>query len=89
MRASSNGQAFALVNHLPIFAEYDADRIRTISQTVFELFEEDDGLDALFGMIRDSLPEKLFETAYALACDIAASDGLLAQPALRFAGRNP
>ena len=46
-----------LVNHLPIFAEYDSDRIRVMAQTVFELFEEDDGLDALFGLVRDSLPE--------------------------------
>jgi tellurite resistance protein len=73
----------ALVNHLPIFAEYDADRIKTVAQTVFDLFEEDDGLDALFGLIRDSLPEKLHETAYALACDVAAADGKLAQPELR------
>jgi len=72
-----------LVNHLPIFGNYDADRIPTIAQTVFELFEEDDGLDALFGLVRASLPEHLFETAYALACDIAASDGLLAQTELR------
>ncbi|MCL1627332.1 MULTISPECIES: tellurite resistance TerB family protein [Roseinatronobacter] len=73
----------ALVNHLPIFAEYDVDRIRTIAQTVFDLFEEDDGLDALFGIVRDSLPEKLFETAYALSCDVAAADGLLGQQELR------
>lgn len=73
----------ALVNHLPIFAEYDADRIKTIAQTVFDLFEEEDGLDALFGLIRESLPERLTETAYALACDVAAADGKLAQPELR------
>jgi len=73
----------ALVNHLPIFAEYDVDRIRTIAQTVFDLLEEDDGLDALFGIVRDSLPEKLFETAYALSCDVAAADGLLGQQELR------
>lgn len=73
----------ALVNHLPIFAEYDVDRIRTIAQTVFDLLEEDDGLDALFGIVRESLPEKLFETAYALSCDVAAADGLLGQPELR------
>ena len=41
------------------------------------LFEEEDGLDALFGLIRDALPEKLYETAYALACDVAAADGRL------------
>lgn len=72
-----------LVNHLPIFGDYDADRIPTIAQTVFDLFEEHEGLDALFGLIRDSLPETLFETAYALACDVAAADGSLAQTELR------
>jgi tellurite resistance protein len=72
-----------LVNHLPIFGDYDADRIKTTAQTVFDLFEEEDGLDALFGLIRDSLPEHLFETAYALACDVAAADGTLTQSELR------
>jgi tellurite resistance protein len=64
-----------MVNHMPVFAEYDADRIRRVSQTVFDLFEEEDGLDALFGLIRDALPERLNETAYALACDVVTADG--------------
>jgi len=72
-----------VVNHLPVFAGYDADRIPTVAQTVFDLFEEEDGLDTLFGLIRDSLPERLFETAYAMACDVAAADGTLMQPELR------
>ena len=71
------------VNQLPIFADYDFDRVKAIGQTVFELFEEEDGLDALFGLIRDALPERLHETAYALACDIAAADGKLMQTELR------
>lgn len=71
------------VNHLPIFADYDIDRIKQISQTVFDLLEQEDGLDALFGLIRGDLPERLFETAYALACDVAAADGTLAEPELR------
>lgn len=73
----------AVVNHLPVFANYDADRIKLVSQTVFDLFAVEDGLDALFGLIRDNLPEKLFETAYALACDVAASDGELLETELR------
>ncbi len=73
----------SLVNHLPIFADYDSDRIKIIAQTVFDLLEEEDGLDALFGLMRDSLPERLNETAYALACDVAAADGRLAQTELR------
>lgn len=64
-----------MVNHMPVFSSYDADRIRRVSQTVFDLFEEEEGLDALFGLIRDSLPERLYETAYALACDVVTADG--------------
>ena len=72
-----------IVNHLPIFGEYDPDRIKLVSSTVFDLFSEEDGLDALFGLIRDNLPEHLFETAYALACDVAAADGTLREEELR------
>lgn len=72
-----------MVNHMPVFGSYDEDRIRTIAQTVFDLFEEEDGLAALFGLIRDALPERLHETAYALACDTAAADGRLKEVELR------
>ena len=71
------------VNMLPVFAEYDIDRMNLMSQLVFDLFDQEDGLDALFGLIRDNLPERLFETAYALACDVAAADGTLAESELR------
>ncbi len=73
-----------IVNHLPVFANYDADRVAAVSQTVFDLFAEEDGLDALFGLVRNALPTRLFETAYALACDVAASDGTLLESELRF-----
>lgn len=71
------------VNHLPVFVNYDVDRMNTMAQTVFDLFEQVDGLDALFGLIRENLPERLFETAYALACDVAAADGTLQESELR------
>lgn len=72
-----------LINHLPIFATYDLDRMRLMAQTVFDLFSVEDGLDALFGLVRDNLPGHLFETAYALACDVAAADGTLTDGELR------
>ncbi len=72
-----------IVNHLPVFGGYDPDRLNRIAQVVFDLFEEEDGLDALFGLVRDALPERLHETAYALACDVAAADGKLGQTELR------
>ena len=71
------------VNMLPVFAAYDIDRMNRTEQVVFDLFAQEDGLDALFGLVRDNLPEALYETAYALACDVAAADGTLAETELR------
>ena len=73
-----------IVEHLPIFSGYDKRRIKIIAQTVFDIFEEEDGLEALFGLIEQSLPQRLFETAYALACDVAAADGMLEEIEIRF-----
>jgi tellurite resistance protein len=73
-----------MVDTLPIFEGYDRDRLRTVSQTVFDLLTEEDGLDALFGLVRDALPGPLYETAYALACDVAAADGHAFQAELQF-----
>ena len=73
-----------MVDTLPVFVAYDRDRLRTVSQTVFDLFTEDDGLDALFGLVRAALPLPLYETAYALACDVAAADGHAFQAELQF-----
>ena len=64
-----------IVHALPAFEGYDEDRIRLVSQTVLDLLSEEDGLDAIIGLIREALPETLKETAYAMACDVAAADG--------------
>ena len=71
------------LNHLPIFAEYDIDRLNVMSQLVLDLFEQDDGVDALFELIIDHLPQRLYETGYALCCDVAAADGIIREPELR------
>ena len=71
------------INNLPIFAEYDTERLPRISSMVFSLLEQVDGLEALFGLIRDALPEHLYETAYALSCDVAAADRHVVGPEVR------
>lgn len=73
-----------IVSHLPVFIGYDPDRFEQVSRVVFDLFEEEDGLDAFFGLVMEALPERLFETAYALACDVAAADGMLYEQELQF-----
>lgn len=44
---------------------------------------ETDGLDKIFTVIAASLPDRLGETAYLLACEIAAGDLMLSQEELR------
>ena len=83
MRTSELVKIQSAVNNLPIFAQYDIDRMNVMAQVVFDLFAVEDGLDALFGLVRDNLPEHLFETAYALACDVAAADGTIEEAELR------
>ena len=73
----------SIVNHLPIFSDYDVDRIKTVAALVLDLLSEEEGLDAFFGLIRSSLPESLNETAYVIACDVAAADGKMGQEELR------
>ena len=77
IRTAELVQITNIVNNLPIFADYDPDMLQVVSRIVFDLLEQEDGLDALFGLIRDALPDRLFETAYALSCDVAAADGLI------------
>jgi tellurite resistance protein len=64
-----------IIDAMPVFQGYDQDRLKTVSQVVFDLFEEEDGIDALVGLVKEALPEGFNETAYALACDVAAADG--------------
>lgn len=74
----------AEINSLPAFANYDHSRIPGINSLVKDLFDEDDGIDALIGLVQEALPERFNETAYALACDIAAADGKVNMSELRF-----
>ena len=83
IRTSELVKITMIVNNLPVFADYDDKTIPQMSELVFNLLEQEDGLDALFGLIRDALPARLFETAYAMSCDICAADGLIGESEAR------
>lgn len=74
MMPSEFREIAAIVEVLPVFEGYDPDRIGRVGALVSDLFQEEDGLDALLGLVGDALPAHLQETAYALACDVAAAD---------------
>ena len=64
-----------LVVHLPIFRDYDKSQVSKTSAICVDMLKGEDGLDKILKLVRAALPERLRETAYALACDVAAADG--------------
>ncbi len=73
-----------MIDTLPVFEGYERERLPSVSSTVFALFAEEEGLEALFAQVREALTPPLHETAYALACDVAAADGHAFQVELQF-----
>ncbi len=73
-----------IVRTLPIFSDFDAEKLVATAETCGTLLQRDDGLDAVLSIIAASLPERLHETAYALAVEVAAADLHVEQEELRF-----
>ena len=72
-----------IVSYLPVFADYDRDNLVQAAKDCAALLGDEDGLERAFDQIEAALPEKLRETAYALACDVTAADGTASQEELR------
>lgn len=72
-----------IVGFLPVFSDYDIELLPKTTAACAELLDSDDGLDRAFDFLKAALPPRLRETAYALACDVAASDGDPHQEVLR------
>ena len=79
IRTAELVQISNLVENLPIFADYDQAKLSEMGPMMLRLLNEEDGLDRLFDLTRRFLPERLWETAYALACDVAAADGRITE----------
>jgi tellurite resistance protein len=72
-----------LVTHLPAFAGYDRNQLPRAATACAEMLQGSGGLDQALDAIGEGLPKKLRETAYLLACDIAAADGKVSQEEAR------
>ncbi len=72
-----------LVDQLPIFRGYDSSMVVAAGQVCAELLEEEDGIDKVLALACQTLTPPLRETAYAIACQVAVSDGHLSQEELR------
>jgi len=64
-----------VASHLPVFCDFDEDRLPEVARDCATVLQHGDGLDRALDLILTGLPEHLRETAYALACEVAAADG--------------
>ncbi len=72
-----------IVQMRPAFEGYDVDQLPQAARDCAEMLDQDSGLDKTIDFIVDELSEELRETAYALACEIAAADGHIEQEEIR------
>ncbi|UTW55496.1 tellurite resistance TerB family protein [Kordiimonas sp. SCSIO 12610] len=72
-----------LVGYLPAFTNYNVERLRIDTASCIEILQSEEGLDAVLGLIEEAIDDTHTDLVYALACEIAASDGALSQEELR------
>jgi hypothetical protein len=72
-----------IVNHLPVFADYDKKRLTKDLKDCATMLGRDAGLEEALKSVKSTVPAKLRETAYALACDVAAAGREPSQETLR------
>lgn len=68
---------------LPIFQDFNEERLVRVSKDCGAILSEQDGLDTVLLIIHDALPHNLYDTAYALAVEVAAADLHVEQEELR------
>ena len=73
-----------IVSNLPIFADYDDNDLVKTAEACGEILSADGGLQQVLRLVHGALPEKLRETAYAVALEVAAADRLVRPEEIRF-----
>lgn len=72
-----------IVETLPAFREFDPEELVHEAEACAALLSEDDGLERVLDLIARSLPKSHYDTAYALAVEVAAADLNVEQAELR------
>jgi tellurite resistance protein len=73
-----------IVSKLPVFAECDDNELLKKAETCGEMLSADGGLQQVLQLVREALPEKLRETAYWVALEVADADRLTRPEEIRF-----
>jgi tellurite resistance protein len=77
------GVMAGIVQTMPVFEGFSSERLAVATDAAVSLLREEDGLNHAARLIREALEPRLRETAYALACEVAAAGRLATQSALQ------
>jgi tellurite resistance protein len=83
MHARELGAMAEFARSLPVFRGYDPDRLTATVEDCSAILQENEGFEAVLGLVRDALSEPLRETAYWLALEMALSDHKVALEEIR------
>lgn len=64
----------SLIRTLPVFDAFDEDELIPAARRCQQLLAGENGLDVIFDLANSVIPERLRDTAYAAAVDVAAAD---------------
>jgi tellurite resistance protein len=73
-----------IVSNLPVFADFDAERLVKTAEDCGEILSANGGLEQVLRLVHEAVPPKLRETAYAVALEVAAADRLVKPEEIRF-----
>ncbi|MCT7374499.1 tellurite resistance TerB family protein [Chelativorans salis] len=68
------GSIGSVIHRLPVFKDFDENRIIEVARQCQQILQEDNGLERILAAVRDVVPTRLHDTAYALAVEVAAAD---------------
>lgn len=72
-----------LTSFLPVFDGFDDEHLTHTARECAALLGGPEGLDITLEVVRDALPTRLYDTAYALAVEIASADLSIRQEEIR------
>ena len=71
------------IKMLPVFSGFDQNLLVPAAEDCASIMGQDEGLETVLSLVSEGLVKRYHETAYALACDVAASDGTVGQEELQ------
>jgi len=68
------GSIGSIIRSLPVFEDFDENRIIEVARQCQQLLQEQNGPERVLDLVRDVVPPALRDTAYALAAEVVAAD---------------